>query len=269
MTCAQQLSVSTAALPGWQIEDALRAIASCGITNVEIVVGSAPDALQHDTRYIDRLRTILGVNGLEVVGVAASGELPAGHPGLPNVISVAQALGARYVRIFPPKFADVVPLRDQIEQMRVGLIDLCEHFDESTMEILIELAQDTLVPSPELARAALRPLDRHCIGVLYDPANMLVEGHLSVDLALACLEGLLRHVHVKNQVVTRQAGQLHRRFVSLQQGGVDWEGTLRALTRSGYRGGFTIDHLGGSPSPRRIRQDAMTFQTIYSRATDD
>jgi sugar phosphate isomerase/epimerase len=266
MMVAQRLSVSTAALPGWDIDRALHTIASCGITDVEVVVGSPTDGFPYDGSYNERLRGALRSNHLALTGVAASGDLPAGHADLANVVSTAEALGAKYVRIFPPRFAEGVPLADQLDQMRDAIVNLCERRIGDGVDVLIELAQDTLVPSPELARRALQPLAKHGVGVLYDPANMLVEGHLSAELAIACLDGLLRHVHVKNQVVTREAGGLRRRFASLRRGGVDWVATLRALDRSGYEGSFTIDHLAGTPSGRRIRQDTRDFAAALSRA---
>jgi sugar phosphate isomerase/epimerase len=253
----ERVAVSTGAFSERELDPVLRAIAACGATSVELAMGAGN--VQQLIPDIAPILVALERYKLRLVGVAASTDFPVGSAELHGLIGTAKRLGAGFVRVFAPPFARDIAFEHQIEHLRGALRELMADAEGSAVDVLVELAQNTLIPSPELARYVISPLRSVSVGVVYDPANMLVEGHLRVEYAVACLGVLLRHVHVKNQVITANQLGVQREFVAVDAGAVDWSRTLEVLAMAGYGGRFTIDHFAGGDEVSVLQRDVASL----------
>ena len=57
------------------------------------------------------------------------------------------------------------------------------------------------------------------------------------------------------------------RHASLTGGVLVWPDILAALSASGYRGGYSIDHLGGKPTRGRLRSETAGLRALLGGAS--
>lgn len=240
-----ELCLFSSALPGWNAAQVAQAALDAGLPAVEWGVG--PGEAVESPRSAAAALQRLGVAaaGVCVQGGAASLTAPAT---LRPFAALAAELGAPHVRVFAPALADGARARD-------GLAAAAEIAQEHGVTLLIETAPDTIAPSTAQARALVDGFPPEDVGVLYDPGNMLIEGHVDPRLAVAELGPYLRHVHVKNVAWRREQGTWRWRHAALDAGLLDWSGILAVLRGAGYTGRLCLDHLGGPPSLATLRRE--------------
>ena len=98
------------------------------------------------------------------------------------------------------------------------------------------------------ASATLRVLDGRdpeCVGVLYDPGNMVHEGFENYRMGLEMLRPYLHHVHAKNAAWVRKDGKWSVEWAALQDGIVNWPVMFDALKAVGYDGCVDIEDFRG------------------------
>jgi sugar phosphate isomerase/epimerase len=260
----QRLAFLTAAAPGWPLSRLLPVLAAVGIVQVELAAG--PETELPDARSTTIARTLTQLEAAEMkpCGVAASGAWPLGSHELMTAVSAAAALGASFVRAYAPPYEPGRSARVQLDEVVRALADVRARSAEANVSVLVETAQETLVPSVELARYVVDKAGREHLGVVYDPGNMIVEGHLSPGYAISLLDDLLCHVHAKNQRAQQRQGQWSYLKTAFDRGQVDWTEVAEALT--GYDGLVSVDHLSGPPTRRRLEADVATLRRSISPA---
>ncbi len=240
-----ELCLFSSALPGWDAARVARAALDAGLTAVEWGVGPG-QAVESPRRAATALKS-LGVvaAGVCVQDGAASLTAPAR---LRPYAALAAELGAPHVRVFAPALGDHGRGRD-------GLAAAAEIAQEHGVAVLVETAPGTIAPSTSHARALVDGFPPERVGVLYDPGNMVIEGHVDPRLAVAELGPYLRHVHVKNVAWRREEGAWRWRHAPLDAGLLDWKAILAALRHAGYTGRLSLDHLGGRASLATLRRE--------------
>ena len=250
-----ELCLFSSALPGWAPARVARAATDVGLTAVEWGIG--PGQPLESPRRAGAALEGLGVTaaGVCVQGGAASLTSPAQR--LRSFAALAAELGAPHVRVFAPEFRS-----DALERARNGVARAVEIAEEYGVTVLVETAPATIVPSTAQAAALVQGFPPDRVGVLYDPGNMAIEGHVDPRLAVAELGPYLRHVHVKNIAWRRQNGRWIWRHATLDGGVLDWAAILAALRRAGYDGRLSLDHLGGRPSLALLRREVETLREL-------
>jgi sugar phosphate isomerase/epimerase len=160
--------------------------------------------------------------------------------------------------MFAPPVDPHVELERQLSTLRRTLEAHAGEFHEHRVSLLIELSEETLIPSPELFTRVAADLDRDAVGVVYDPANMLVEGNLPPWYALSLLGDLAKHVHIKNEIFVRQTVGWAPQIVGIEEGIVDWPLVVAALGQAGYAGWICIDHLSGPETRDQLIEEHRT-----------
>lgn len=244
-----ELCLFSSALPGWNADRVARAALEVGLTAVEW--GAGPGQAVESPRRAARGLKSLGVvaAGICVQGGAASLTAPMR---LRPYAALAAELGAPHVRVFAP------PLRERMRALD-GLNVAAEIARDEGVALLIETAPGTIAPSTSQARALVDGFPAEHVGVLYDPGNMVIEGHIDPLLAVAELGPYLRHVHVKNVAWRRERGTWRWRHATLDAGLLDWQAVRAALRRGGYTGRLSLDHLGGKPFLATLRRELRTL----------
>ena len=129
--------------------------------------------------------------------------------------------------------------------------------------LLIELSQQTLVPSPELFVRVCGGMSPDRYGVLYDPASMLEEGNLEPGFAIDLMGDYLKRVHLKNERFVEGPSGWVAEVSDIDRGLVDWRAVFRALEGADYTGAVVIDHLSGTASEARLKADVDTARRLW------
>jgi len=89
---------------------------------------------------------------------------------------------------------------DLIKRTRDGLVNLVPLSHDYGIRYVIEMHMGNVVSNACLARQVCDGLDPNAVGVIYDPANGVYEGHLRPRHALELLGPYLAYVHAKNLI---------------------------------------------------------------------
>ena len=124
----------------------------------------------------------------------------------------------------------------------------------------LELHMGTLYPSPSGVISFLKGISPQDAGVLYDPANMIMDGWETVSISLNILGPYLAEVHVKNskwiQTEDDPRGVKAWKAVSshLEDGCVNWAEVIDKLKIHGYKGWLVEEgHATGRDSYTRVK----------------
>ena len=128
--------------------------------------------------------------------------------------------------------------------------ELAEAFQPLGIELLMETGQET-------ASELLQFLnDVHCrnIGVNFDPANMILYGAGDPIDAIRVLGRHIRHVHVKDAILSDQPGIKWGQEVPFGSGQVGPIRFLTVLQQVGYTGPLVIEREGGDDRIGDVKQ---------------
>jgi sugar phosphate isomerase/epimerase len=261
----ERVTVQSGVLAEWPLRRLVTALAALDVGSVELV----PGHLGIDPRgrwgpQADAVRAELERSGVRARGVAAPSGAAVGSAELTAVIEIAAVLDAGFVRAFAPAYDRSRSARDQIDDAAAALDSARAAASPLGVDVLLETAQGTLAPSPELAWRLIERAGPQGLGVVYDPANMIVEGDLDPHYAVSYLGAALKHVHVKNQVLVRRTDRWTPERTPLDCGCVSWVKVADALATAGYTGWLSIDHLSGPPSAARLRDDVDGLRRLVA-----
>lgn len=235
-----ELCLFSSALPGWDAPSVAQAALAAGLTAVEWGIGPGQAVESPGKAALNDLGVVAA--GICVQGGAASLLEP---EKLRPFAELAAKIGAPHVRVFAPGLGERAD----------GLATAAKIAKEHGVTLLIETAPQTIAPSTAQARALVDGFAPDEVGVLYDPGNMVIEGHVDPRLAIAELGPYLRHVHVKNVGWRREHGTWQWHHAALDAGLLDWNAILAALREANYTGRVCLDHLGGAPSLATLRRE--------------
>lgn len=156
-----------------------------------------------------------------------------------NVMSLSYDLGVCRVIVE----AGRVPGEDEKDSPRAALLheslmELGKHGDR----IGALLALETGLESGQELGAYLDRFDYGCLGVNFDPANLLLNGFPVLE-SLRALHGKVLHTHARDA----RAGKASRsaQEVPLGHGDIDWMAYVRTLEEIDYRGWLVIERETG------------------------
>ena len=187
----------------------------------------------------------------------------------------AAALGAPQLRVNVPSYdgtTGYLRLRDRslVEYGEVAALARAHG-----LRALVELHHGGLLPSASAAATFLGRFDPRDVGAIYDPGNMVHEGHEQYRLGLEVLGPYLAHVHLKNArweaAGTRADGSVAWRaaWAPLAEGVVDVAALFRALRLVGYDGWVSFEDFStGRPLAERMR-DNLAYAARAAREADE
>ena len=257
-----RLCLLSSALPGATAQVVAERARDAGFHAIEWGVGT--DQVASGKRGEARgLLELAAFHGLEVVAVTVqSGRASLDKPAsIRPAVAFAAELGAPYLRLWTPGY-DGGRVSDELKRRRSAVAQAIEIASAHGVVLLLENHPASLAPSTTLTRELLEGHSAEQVGVLWDPGNGVIEGHLDPRLAIADLGDYLHHVHVKNIAWRRSGGVWSWSYASLATGMLDWRSLLAALAAAGYRGRLSIDHLPGLASMTTLRREADALRAL-------
>ncbi|MHB1836307.1 MAG: sugar phosphate isomerase/epimerase family protein [Solirubrobacteraceae bacterium] len=262
----RRTALFSACLPGWGVQQVIAAARLLGFGEIEWGVG-ASEAIPDRGAAADAQRLCRDA-GLRCGGIAVQDKhVTLATPDLAApFVELGSMLAAPHIRVRAPAYDGDQPLQRQQDAARRGLDALVAASSPHRLAVLVETSPDTLAPSPE---TALDLIARHAparVGVLYDPGNMIIEGHVEPRLAIARLDRYLAHVHVKNVAWHQRDDTWHWDYSALGTGLADWSVIIPALAAAGYQGRFSIDHLPGRATEMLLATEAEALSALIDQA---
>lgn len=253
-----RIALFSACLPGSSAREVIAVAQRCGFDAIEWGLG--PGQAISDSASAAEVGARAAEAGLRCAGIAVQDpEVSVATPERALVgLELAGALAAPHVRVAAPRYRGD-SLASQQELSRHGLDKLVQRASPGGVSVLVETSPGTLAPTPDLALALVDGHPPTAAGVLYDPGNMIIEGHVEARLAVARLREYLAHVHVKNIAWRRHDGGWQWQYSGLAGGMAEWPAIIEALAAVGYRGRFSIDHLPGQATEDRLRTEAVAL----------
>jgi sugar phosphate isomerase/epimerase len=235
---------STLGCPDWDWDRILREAERLGYAAVELrgLRGDLDLPARPEFRgaRLHASRSQLTGRGLEVVALGASAELhdPDERKRAAHLdegrrfVDLAEALRARYVRVFGDELVPGEARAATVERIARGLRALAAHARGSGVTILLESHGD-FVRAPALLEV-LRAVDLPQVGLLWDAHHTFVAGHEPPADTFRALGPLVRHVHLKD---SRGGAE----YVLTGEGTVPVRDTVRVLAAGGYAGVYSFE----------------------------
>lgn len=235
-------------LPELSAEQVVERLARHGYDGVEWRID---DAYHFRAATIDRdaprIKALCDAAGLRVAGLT-SHLRPDQEDGIRRLIAAAQTLDCPRFRIFSARYdpaagywalhADTLEKLHDVERILAG----------TGVKALLEIHFGTIVCSPSLTYELVRHCDPALIGVILDPANMVIEGSMDLRMGLDILKDYVDLVHVKNVRWELGADRCWRwRYDELKDGACDWAEAIGALNAIGYDGWLSFENFHRVP----------------------
>jgi sugar phosphate isomerase/epimerase len=251
---SRTIGLFSACLPGWEFRRVVDIAFAVGFPAVEW--GCGPGEAIERASVCSEVRELCQSTGLAVSGVSVQDpDVTFASPRrAAPYVRLASELGSPHVRFFAPPYRGGSLERER-RHARNGVDYLVELAAPAGLAVLVETSPATLAPGPDSAAELVQRHPPERAGVLYDPGNMAIEGHVAPRLAIARLGPHLRHVHVKNVSWSRRNGSWQWRHAAMASGMVNWREIVGTLAAAHYEGGFSIDHLAGKPSASLLRAE--------------
>jgi sugar phosphate isomerase/epimerase len=150
-------------------------------------------------------------------------------------IDLAQAMGVRYVRMFPDRVPEGEAREDVTRRIVEGFQRMAAHAKPAGVVVLVESHGD-YTRSPDLERI-LRGVGSDAFALLWDAHHTFVAGQERPADTFAALGSWVRHTHLKDSL---PAGK-DRRYVLTGAGEVPVKEQVNVLARGGYAGYYCLE----------------------------
>jgi sugar phosphate isomerase/epimerase len=277
-----RFAVFTVSLPEWTPEEAVRNLADLGYDGVEWRITDDPPRATPEfwrgnrctfplSSFVEdapRIRTLTEAAGLAVPAIASYVQA-ADLENVERVLRGAAALGTPMARIQVPRYDGQSSYVALWESARRDYREVERVASAHGVKALLEIHHETIVPSASATRRFLDGFDPEWVGAIYDPGNMVWEGHEQYRLGLETLGPYLAHVHAKNSA-WRQSGQRpdgslawQAEWAPLDEGIVDLRDLFMALRHVGYDDWVSVEDFSTvRPLAERVRDNLRSLRRV-------
>ena len=283
-----KIAIFTVSLSEWTPEEAVRNLAELRYDGVEWRITDDPTRatpgfwqgnrctfpLSTFVEDAPRIRALSEAAGLAIPAIASYVQA-ADAENVERVFRGAAVLGSPMARIQVPRYDGQAGYVELWERARRDYREVARLAGTHGVKALVEIHHETIVPSASATRRFLDGFDPGSVGAIYDPGNMVWEGHEQYRLGLETLGPYLAHVHAKNsawrQTGRRADGSLawQAEWAPLDEGIVDLGDLLSALRAVGYDGWISVeDFTTEPPLSERVRNNLRSLRRAAGRTED-
>ena len=268
-----RISAFTLILPDLGLEEAAERLRAAGYDGVEWRLAppqTGPPGQRHRCSIpwdgmedaLPRVRALCSRLGL-TVSVLGSYAAIGDESAVRRALQAARALDCGQLRVQPPRLAEGRAYRETWAEAVRDLARLEPLARRAHVRLLVETHHGGIVASASLAHRLVGHSDPACVGVTYDPGNMVHEGYEAWRLGIELLGPYLAHVHVKNAAWCREPnGAWRPAWAALGDGIVDWAAVVTGLRAAGYDGWLSLEDLAPGSGPERIQRGAAFLRAL-------
>ena len=179
-------------------------------------------------------------------------------------------MGTGSVRVSPPGYDGSQNYNDLYELAMDGFTRIEELARRYQIRANIEIHNGNICCSAGLAYRLVADFDPYCVGVIYDPGNMIFEGMENWQMGLELLGPYLSHVHVKNAAWVEDGvvdGARHWRpaVVPMKEGFVSWPRVFAALENVGYQGWISLEDMAQGDTRTKLKDDLEYLKGLEAK----
>lgn len=237
--------------------------------------GLPEDDLEKAAKVAKKLASISADNGLKVVSFINAGKLWKTDL-IRRWSDIIAPTGIKMLRITAPFVAfdfneslhQPDSFVDWIKRTHDGLANLVPISHGYGIRYVVEMHMSNTVASACLARQVCEGLDPSAVGIIYDPANGVYEGHLRPRHALELLGPYLAYVHAKNliwqytgdsaPITNINRAHWQWKTTQLANGIIDWVEVCFALNIVNFDGWISMEEFFQS-NPERDISNGLAF----------
>ncbi|MCI8600994.1 MAG: sugar phosphate isomerase/epimerase [Oscillospiraceae bacterium] len=287
-----KFGVFSVSMPEYGLEESVKLLAELGYDGVEWRVAEMPAEEPKDVPFAYRywaynkstipltqlaekaaeVKALCSRYGVEIFGLT-SYLPPSQHEQIELLLKAAQAMSCGMVRVFPPQYNEADDYNKAFAEMRRDAETLEKLAGRYGVKIVFEIHMDNLLASPSAARRMLEGLDPNCLGVIFDPGNMVNEGFENYKKSLDMLGAYVAHVHIKNGILERDgedelgAAKWKRVWTPLKAGMADLGKFFKVLRASGYDGTVCIEDFSNEESTYdKLKGNLAYLKQLYDAA---
>lgn len=243
-------AVFTVAMGEYTVEDAASELGRMGYHGVEWRIHDDYHiALDEIEEKAEQIKALSDANDLEI---ASLGTYLDYHDiaGIKSALAAAKVMDCPAIRIGTPQYRGEAHYGELLEEAVTSLRQVEQLSADADARALLEIHSGTICPSASAAYRLLSNFDSAHLGVIFDPANMIIEGRENWKMGLEILGEYVVHVHAKNIAWFADENEGGRgwqwRYTPLDDGMVDWQEVMAALKGAGYDGYVSVEDLYGS-----------------------
>jgi len=164
-----------------------------------------------------------------------------------------------------------------VEMSREGLARLMELGKEYQIRYVLETHSGSCFASPLMVPLVLKDFDPRYCGVIYDPANTVLEGYLRPRAAVEVMKDYIAYLHIKNVAFTEKKNEdglpvFGRERRTVDSGMMDFTEVMFALKLHHWDGWcsfeeFTVKDAGGVIN--EIRHGLEHVKRCYDQAKSE
>ncbi len=185
-----------------------------------------------------------------------------------KVMQAANVIACPQIRVSTPSYERGLNYNDLFKKTQESLKKVEKLASKYGIKALLELHMGSIIPSASAAYRLVSMFDPGCIGVVYDPGNMVYEGYENWQMGMQLLGEYLAHVHVKNSswVIERkdENGIFFWKSTSarLKEGIVEWKQVMDDLKAVGYEGYLSFEDFSDIPTEEKLAKNIEYLKSL-------
>ncbi len=277
-----KFSIFTVMLPEWDKETTVKKLKAYGYDGVEWRVTNTKPEVKNDApsywgnnKCTVELDTILEKAGdikamcdgagIEVAALAGYHRFD-DFASTEKMLEAAKIMGAPIIRTGSPRYDGSVHFDKLFKEGRAAWEKNEKLSKKYGVKCCLETHMGLITASASGSRRLLDGLDPKCVGVIYDPGNMVTEGYEETRMGLQILGPYLAHVHAKNGVWQKKTDAKPGEHpwssgfaTPVDEGIVNWAKVFDALKSVGYDGYLSFEDF----SSVRTTEEKVRFNIEY------
>lgn len=185
-----------------------------------------------------------------------------------RTMQVAKIMDCSQIRVNAPRYERELNYNDLFKETQKELRELERVAAKYSVKALLELHMGNIIPSASAAYRLVSPFDPCCIGVIYDPGNMIWEGYENWQMGMQLLGEYLAHIHIKNASWVLEKKNENGVFFwkpvwsRLKEGVINWRGIMDALKAVNYEGYLCFEDFSDISTENKLVKNIQYLKSL-------